>query len=102
MANASTLLIAEGAAVAAKSAMHLSHAPEVQAFPDHVEIILDADLQDQVAAFIIRQIESDPGDIRIIGMGGVWVKVLIKKYGLWVAGALAGAFGFGFITKAAK
>lgn len=102
MAEAITILGAQAAAAAARPVMSLSRSPTVVNHPDHVSIELDAGLQDEVAEFLIRQLDSEPGSIRVVGLGGVFIKVLIRKYGIWAAGALGVSFGAGWLTKGGK
>ncbi len=99
MAEAITILSAQAAAAAARPVMSLSRSPTVINYGDHVAIELDAGLQDEVAAFLIRQLDSEPGAIRVVGLGGVFIKVLARKYGLWAAAALGVSFGSGWLTR---
>lgn len=98
MADALTILTAQGAAAAARPLMNLSRSPTVVNHGDHVSIELDSGLQAEIAGFIIRQIDAEPGEIRIEGLGGVFARVAARKYGTWAAGFLGGAFGLGWLT----
>lgn len=98
MAEALTILAAQGAAAAARPVMGLSRSPTVVNYGDHVAIELDSGLQAEIADFIIRQIEAEPGTIRVVGLGGVFARVAARKYGTWAAGFLGGAFGLGWFT----
>jgi len=102
MADALTILAAQGAAVAARQVMTLSRVPTVVNEGDHVTIELDAQLQDEVAAFLLRQLAAEPGSLRVSGLGGVMAKVIARKYGAWAAGLMGGAFGLGWLTGARK
>ena len=93
------VLIAQAAAIAAQPALSLSKAPAVVNYGSYVVIELDPQLQGEVADFIIRQIESEPGSIRVAGLGGVLARVVARKYSAWIGGALAGSFGLGWLSK---
>lgn len=93
------VLIAQAAAVAAKPALSLSRAPQVVNYGGYVVIELDPELQGEVADFIIRQLEAEPGAVRVAGLGGVLARVLARKYSAWIGGALAGSFGLGWLSK---
>lgn len=93
------VLIAQAAALAAQPALSLSRAPAVVNYGSYVVIELDPQLQGEVAEFIIRQLEAEPGAVRVAGLGGVLARVLARKYSGWIGGALAGSFGLGWLTK---
>lgn len=98
MAEAITILAAQAAAAAARPVMGLTHSPMVVNHDDHVSIEFDPELQGQVADFLIRQLDSEPGKIRVVGLAGVFLRVVLRKYGLWAAGALGVSFGAGRLT----
>lgn len=102
MAEALTILAAQAAAAAAKPVMGLSYPPTVINEGAYVTIQLDATQQTEVADFLIRQLESAPGAIRVSGLGGVFLRVLVRKYGIWAGASLASAFGLGWLTKGVK
>lgn len=96
------LLIGQAAAVAAQPALSLSRAPTVVNYGSYVVIELDPQLQGEVADFIIRQLEAEPGAVRVSGLGGVLARVLARKYSAWIGGTVAGAFGLGWLSKGVK
>jgi len=96
------VLIGQAAAIAAQPALSLSRAPAVVNYGSYVVIELDPQLQGEVAEFIIRQLESEPGAVRVSGLGGVLARVLARKYSAWIGGALAGSFGLGWLSTKAK
>ncbi len=112
MADSLAIFSAQAAATAARPIMSLSRTPTVVNNGAYVTIELDAQLQDEVAAFILRQLAGTPstepgapgagGGIHVDGLGGVLLKVLVRKYGLWAGGALGGAFGLGWLTGGKK
>lgn len=93
------VLIAQAAALAAQPVLSLSRAPAVVNYGSYVVIELDPQLQKETADFIIRQLEAEPGAVRVAGLGGVLARVLARKYSGWIGGALAGSFGLGWLSK---
>lgn len=102
MAELLPILVAQAAAAAARPLMGLSSAPVVVNNGDHVSIVFDGPLQDEAADFLIRQLDAAPGTVRVEGLGGILIKVLFRKYGLWAGGSLAAAFGLGWLTGGRK
>ncbi len=102
MADAVSILVAQTAAQAARPVMGLSRAPTVVNYGSYVAIELDALQQEEVAAFLIRQLDAEPGAVRVTGLGGVFLRVLARKYGLYAAGSWAAAFGLGWLTGGRK
>jgi hypothetical protein len=102
MAALVPILVAQAAAQASRPLMGLSYAPTVVNDGDAVSIVIDGPLQDEMADFLIRQLDATPGAVRVDGLGGVLIKVLVRKYGLWAGGALASAFGLGWFTGKKK
>jgi hypothetical protein len=102
MADLVPVLIAQAAATAARPVLSLSRAPAVVNYGTHVTIELDPELQSEVADFIIRQIESEPGAVRVSGLAGVLARVIARKYSPWLGGSLALAYGLGWFTKPRK
>jgi hypothetical protein len=96
------VLMGQALAIAAQPALSLSRAPAVVNYGSYVVIELDPALQKEVADFIIRQLESEPGAVRVAGLGGVLARVLARKYSGWIGGALAGSFGLGWLSTKAK
>lgn len=96
------VLVAQAAAIAARPALSLSKAPTVVNYGDYAVIELDQVDQEQIAAFILRQLDGEPGAVRVQGLGGVVLRVLARKYWGHLAGAAGGFFGLGWLTSASK
>lgn len=92
--------LATAAAVAARPVLSLSRQPEIVNHGDYAEIVLDPELQQQTADFILRQLAAEPGPVRIVGLGGVVLRVLARKYFGWIGGTVAGSFVLGRLTAA--
>ncbi len=102
MADAVSILVAETAAQAARPIMGLSRAPTVTNYGSYVALELDSDLQKEVADFLIRQLDAEPGAVRVTGLGGVFLRVLARKYWPWTLGSLGASFGLGLLTGGKK
>lgn len=96
------VLLAQALSAASRPVLSLSKSPDIIDYGSYVEIVLDPQLQDEIAAFIIRQLEREPGKIRVAGLGGVVARVVGRKYWGWLAGALGGAFTFGRFSGGRK
>jgi pyocin large subunit-like protein len=88
------VLIAQAAAAAAKPIFGFDEMPHVQNYGDYSEIVLTPAQQDQVAAFIIRQLDAEPGAVRV-DLSGVMTRVLSRKYWAYGLGAVAAGAALG-------
>lgn len=100
------VLQAQAAALAAKEVIGMDRAPTVLNYGTYAAIELDAEQEDQIARFIIRQLDREPGQVRI-NLAGVALKVLARKYwphlaGLVGAGALVGALAARALKRGRK
>jgi len=97
--SAAQVLVGRAAALAMQQVMSLSRMPDVFDQGDHALIVLDDQAQDQVAAFIVRQLDAAPGPIRIAGVAGVVLKVIARKYWGYLVGTLGAGMGLGALIR---
>lgn len=95
------VLQAKAAAMAARPIFGFTSEPMVINYGTYAEIELDQVQQEQLSAWIIRQLDAEPGAVRV-NLAGVFLRVLVRKYWPWIAGtAAAGALG-GFLVRGIK
>lgn len=92
--------LAKASAFAAALATVAGSSPEVKNQGEYYEVVLTPPQEDALAEFIRRQLNQDPGDVRI-DLSGVAMKVIARQYWPWAlglvgVGALLGASGGGF------
>jgi hypothetical protein len=64
-------------------------APAVVSHGDYWEVVFNPEQEDRAAAWIVSQLDRDPGPVRIEA-GGIATKVITRKYWPYVLG-IAGA-----------
>ena len=60
----------------------------INRFNDYTELVLSEQQVLHGQKFFIDLLESEPGDVRFINTGDVFMPVIFKKYWPWAAGAL--------------
>lgn len=65
---------------------------------DHYEVAFTMDQEDRASAWIISQLNKEPGPVQM-DLSGVAIKVITRQYWPWVLGVAGLGFAAGYLLK---